>query len=141
VQQMIRHENGSRVIVSINAAPLHDAQGQLVGEVASMTDITRRKWAEEKLYESQRTLAKAQELARIGSWHWDMASGQVEWSDEMYHIFGVERATFLTTETSIVDELVHPEDRHLILDGYERARQGLATPMEYRIVHPDGQEH
>lgn len=140
VQQMIRHESGSRVIVSINAAPLHDAQGQLIGEVASMTDITLRKRAEEKLYESQRTLAKAQEIAHIGSWRWDMASGQVEWSDEMYHIFGVEGATFPTTESSIVEKLVHPEDRHLLLEGYARARQGLPTPMEYRILHPDGQE-
>lgn len=49
VQQIIHRPDGSHAIVSINAAPLHDAQGVIVGEVASVADITARKEAEDAL--------------------------------------------------------------------------------------------
>jgi len=49
VEQVVRRADGSRVIVSINAAPLHDAEGRIIGEVASMTDVTARKRAEQEL--------------------------------------------------------------------------------------------
>jgi PAS domain S-box-containing protein len=49
VEQAIQRADGSRVIVSINAAPLHDADGRIIGEVASMTDVTARKRAEQEL--------------------------------------------------------------------------------------------
>lgn len=49
VEQCIQRPDGSHVIVSINAAPLHDADGQVIGEVASMTNVTERKRAEQEL--------------------------------------------------------------------------------------------
>ncbi|MHB8842384.1 MAG: PAS domain-containing protein, partial [Candidatus Aquicultor sp.] len=48
------HPDGTRVLVSANAAPLHDKKGAVVGLVASFTDITERKKAEEELKESER---------------------------------------------------------------------------------------
>ena len=42
VEQCCRRPDGSRIIVSINAAPLRDANGAIVGEVATLTDITAR---------------------------------------------------------------------------------------------------
>lgn len=140
VQQMIRHQNGSQVIVSINAAPLHDANGHLIGEVASMTDITERKRAEAKLSESQKTLAKAQEIAHIGSWGWDLRTDHVEWSDQMYEIFGLDRENFDGTLSSAIEEAVHPDDRELVNKVSALARQGIPSPLEYRIVHQDGQQ-
>lgn len=49
VEQSILRADGTSVIVSINAAPLHDASGNVIGEVASMTDVTARKRAESTL--------------------------------------------------------------------------------------------
>jgi len=39
------------------------------------------------LKESEKSLAEAQELAHIGNWNRDIATGKVHWSDEAYRIF------------------------------------------------------
>jgi PAS domain S-box-containing protein len=54
VEQSIERPDGTRIVVSINAAPLHDASGKMVGEVGVMTDITQRKVAEEALADMRR---------------------------------------------------------------------------------------
>ncbi|MBC7962770.1 MAG: EAL domain-containing protein [Steroidobacteraceae bacterium] len=52
---------------------------------------TRRKLerAEMSLRQSEARLARAQKIARMGSWEWNIASGEINWSDELYHIFGL----------------------------------------------------
>lgn len=49
IEQSITQPSGQIVIVSVNAAPLHDGAGQLTGSVLSLTDITGRKAHEERL--------------------------------------------------------------------------------------------
>ncbi len=53
VEHAIVYPNGKRVALSINASPLRDAKGNFDGMVASITDITERKRAEETLRESE----------------------------------------------------------------------------------------
>ncbi len=52
---------------------------------------TRRKLekAESALRLSETRLARAQKIARMGSWEWNIASGEIYWSNELYHIFGL----------------------------------------------------
>ena len=57
--------------------------------VAVFEDITRRKQAELTLQLSRDELKQAQRLAGAGSWYLDLPSGQVSWSDELYHIHGL----------------------------------------------------
>lgn len=47
------------------------------------------------LDEREHDLAETQRLAHLGSWSWDMTSGEVTWSDELYRIFGVVEASFV----------------------------------------------
>src|SRR5207244_7028545 len=68
-------------------------------------------------------LSEAQEVAGLGSWEWDLATGRLTWSDELYRLFGVDPKTFTPTPESIL-ELVHPADRealgrsmHCLLSG------------------------
>jgi PAS domain S-box-containing protein len=53
VQHAIIRANRSRCILSINAAPLHDAQGRIDSIVFAIQDITERKTAEHALRESE----------------------------------------------------------------------------------------
>jgi PAS domain-containing protein len=52
--------------------------------------ISYLKRKESALRASEHMLAEAQHIADIGSWTWDLATGQLQWSDEHYRIFGVE---------------------------------------------------
>ena len=53
-------------------------------------DITERRFADEALKKSEKTLSKAQEIAHIGSWEWNLKGNQIKWSDEMYNIFNYD---------------------------------------------------
>ena len=52
-------------------------------------DITARKQAEQERARSLRLLEQAEAVAGLGSWDYDLATGVLQWSDGMYHLFGL----------------------------------------------------
>ncbi|HEY0743530.1 MAG TPA: ATP-binding protein [Chryseosolibacter sp.] len=64
--------------------------GNVEGVIALSRDITEIVKSEKQLADANRQLKEAQHLAKLGSWEWDVTSGTVMWSDEMYHIYGYE---------------------------------------------------
>lgn len=61
VEHAIEHPDGTRTILYINAAPIHDEAGNIISAIAALTDVTERKKAEESLRASEslyRTLAR-----------------------------------------------------------------------------------
>ena len=116
-------------------AQLVDANGHLGHEIAERRD------AETKLRRSEHELAEAQDLARLGRWEWDLGSGTVSWSDDLYRIHGYEPGAFPMTFDKAV-ELVPEEDRQRIERNLAAAlamRQREMPDIEYRIVRPDGE--
>lgn len=66
------------------------------------------------------SLKRAQSIARIGSWEWDIASNTVFWSDELYRIFDVQAIGKKATLESYLEN-VHPEDRKFAGDNIKQA--------------------
>ena len=69
---------------------VHDSKGEpryAITQVAGHHRAQARRRADR---ESQRQLAEAQKLARIGSWEWNLDAGEVTWSEELYRIFGLD---------------------------------------------------
>ncbi|HEU0317722.1 MAG TPA: EAL domain-containing protein, partial [Solirubrobacteraceae bacterium] len=86
----------------------------------------------------RRRLAEAQAVARVGSWEWDIAADRIDWSDELWRIYGLEAGS---RELSLADlrELDHPDDRERVGAVIEAARtKGEPFSFEHRIVRPDG---
>ena len=107
------------------------------GVAVCFADITRRKQAEEALRQSETMLRRTQAIANLGSWEWDIVSGQLDWSDEVYRIFGVTPGAF-TPSYDLFLSAIHVEDR----DGVnERVKDALARRQPYRlecrITRPD----
>lgn len=109
------------------------------GTVAIYTDITEIKRAEELRDVSERRLAHAQKLARIGIFEWDAAGSDMYWSNIMYDIVG------LSPESPPLDFsqyllLVHAESRDLVRSTFRRLlTTGGKYNQEYEIVRPDGE--
>ncbi len=101
-------------------------------------DISERKRAEEALRQSEARLAKAQRLAHLGSWEWDLISGKVIWSEEVYRIFGVDPHKF-TPALEMVLNSVHPEDEARVRKALNEALAG-AKPFNLvsRRLRPNG---
>lgn len=85
-----------------------------------------------------RRLAEAQAVARVGSWEWDITADRLDWSDELWRIYGLSaRSRVLTFEDLI--ERHHPDDRASARAAIEAAREsGEPFSFEHRIVRPDG---
>jgi PAS domain S-box-containing protein len=86
----------------------------------------------------ERQLEVAQQITHIGSWEWDLASGAVTWSDELYRIYGdAPRSRDITLEYFM--SRVHPEDRERVMSEVQAAiaRRGRFGHRE-RIIRPDG---
>jgi PAS domain S-box-containing protein len=86
----------------------------------------------------ERQLAMAQQITHTGSWEWDVASGAVTWSDELYRIYGLERGVREITVGFFFSRL-HPDDRETVERGIAAAleRGGRFQWLE-RVVRPDG---
>jgi len=110
--------------------------------VAVYENVTQRKKVEEKLRESELNLRKAQHIARIGTWTWHINTNKVEWSDEMYAIYGLDKKTFSGDLNEIIAQAIHPEDRRLVEESnLSVIRDKTPIPVEYRVVWPDGSIH
>lgn len=53
-------------------------------------DITERKQVEKALAKSKAILARAQSIAHVGNWAWDIKTNSMQWSEEIYRIFGCD---------------------------------------------------
>ena len=91
----------------------------------------------EALRKSQESLANAQKIANMGNWDWNIGTGELWWSDEIYRIFGQEPQAFGATYDAFLDT-IHPEDRPRVEDAVGRALEGEPYGIDHRIVLPDG---
>lgn len=106
---------------------------------AVFDDVTSVMLAEQKLRQSEADLRRAQELAHMGSWRWDLVHDKLFWSDEMYRIYGIAPEDFPGSWKGLVELAVHPEDRTMTLQANRNlAEHEDVRPIEYRIVRPDG---
>jgi diguanylate cyclase (GGDEF)-like protein/PAS domain S-box-containing protein len=83
-------------------------------------------------------LAEAQALTHIGSWDWDVVTGEILWSDELYRIFGVDPDTFVPSYERYIS-VVRIEDRGRMEEVVEEAfAEKSGFDHEARITRPDG---
>jgi PAS domain S-box-containing protein len=112
----------------------------LIAELNALrAQLTAGRAAEELLRRSEHFLARAQEMAHVGSWEWEVDTDREIWSDELYRVCGLNPRTFDPTYQSFL-RLVHPDDRER-LDKLlkEAVVQGQTLISEFRIVRPSGE--
>ena len=100
-------------------------------------DITERKRVEEKLKKSEFLLKEAQRVASIGHWELDPAVGTPTWSEEIFHIFGLDPAQ---GEPSFKDhqKIIHPDDWNILNNAVTIASaEGVPFDIEFRLLRPD----
>jgi two-component system sensor histidine kinase UhpB len=83
-------------------------------------------------------LKQAEHVAKLGSWEWDIRTGELTWSDELYRIFGLHPGAWLPSASGFFTR-IHPDDVATVGNAVSQALNG-GRPFhtEYRIVRADG---
>jgi PAS domain S-box-containing protein len=137
--RIVRPDGSVRWIRDVGV-PVKDESGKAHRIAGISEDITERKHVVETLRQSEFDLAEAQRLTKLGNWTLDVATGVVRWSEELYRIFEVDKATFEGSYALFVSQ-VHPDDRPRVLHANAEARShGKAFEIEYRITTTSGRQ-
>jgi len=119
--------------------PIYNKNGELIAFEGIVRDITKQKKAEDQLKENETKLRETQQMAQLGYWDWDIKTGNVEWSEEVYKIFQLNPEEFVPQIDSILALSPWPEDherdKELIQKAIESREIGS---YEQRFLRPDG---
>ena len=130
----MKHKDGSWVwILDRGRVASWTEDGKPEWMYGTHQDITERKKAEEELRE-------VQQMAGLGRWTWEVKTGEVEWSDEVFRIFRLDPETFTPQIDSILAlSAPWPEDQargqELIQKAVQSHEQGK---YDQRFLFPDG---
>lgn len=118
----------------------YDDQGVALRALGTVYDITERKEVElalakavARLRESELALTRAQEVGGLGSYVTDLTTGRWRSSAMLDRLLGLAPAPSHAPEEWL--ELLHPDDRQIVLSNLERTLAGTASfDTQYRIV-------
>ena len=100
--------------------------------------LNELKKTEEELRRTKDILAEAQRIANLGNWYWDIVNNTLEWSDEIYRIFGLKPQEFGATYEAFLNS-VHPDDQDFVKTSVNEALEhDKPYSIDHRIVLPDG---
>ncbi len=103
---------------------------------AQVAVLSALRESEAKYRLSEADLKNAQSIAHLGNWKWNVKTGEVTWSDEMFQIFGIDKSTYTGRLGNAISKVIHPDDLYLVLPS--NAANIANQPIEYRIIMPDG---
>jgi len=120
------------VVMHINVTERRQAEEDL-----RQKELEQRRLAEELIIETRR-LHESQAAASIGSWETDLATLEVNWTEETFRIFETSPDQFTPTHQGFLQR-VHPEDRRRVEDAF-KSSIGRPGPfaVEHRLLFPEG---
>ncbi len=118
----------------------NDEVGSLCKDFNTMLDHIEENRRAIKKNESD--LKKAQQIAHLGNWEWDIDQDKFYISDEMQQIYGINNEKYtITGIQDLVDPFIHPNDKEMIKKAINKLKvYKTGEFLEYRIIRKDNQE-
>lgn len=134
----MRHKDGHWIWVKVQVKVICDVKDKPLRMDGFCTDITEQKEHFLAGEENTRRLESAQEIGHLGSWDWNIKTGSVNWSDEVYRIFGEEPQSFSATYEAIMSYI--PQEYQKGLEAAIAEAIQCRKPYEYdhEILRKDG---
>jgi PAS domain S-box-containing protein len=123
-----RGDNEEEEWFEVHAFPIPDGLGAMI------RDISEHKRAQKEVERTVQRLRRVQELGKIASWELDLATGNLEWSENAAEVF--QHSPLRTTLQGFL-ATVHPEDRPMIDSALQRfTREPIM--LECRVLEDSG---
>ncbi len=122
--------------VVCNGDRLVGADGEELGAVVAMRDVTLRRKAEAELRRAAERTELAVEAGGVGIWEMQLETNDFIWNDQMFEIYGLDRDREADLDYARWKKFVHPEDLERIDCGFREACEGSSTDFgsEFRII-------
>jgi len=130
------HKDGSVFPVEISLSEmLVDEQKLFVGVVRDVSDLRK---AYKQVQISQDRFSVSMRYANIGTWDWDIQTGDLFWSERIGPLFGYDKNVPETTYENFL-AAIHPEDRQKVVDAVnDCVEKQVEYEIEHRVLWPDG---
>ncbi|MGM0554076.1 MAG: PAS domain-containing protein [Pseudomonadota bacterium] len=151
VSRAIREERSAHVLVrnyrkdgelfwnELRLSPVHSKEGRLTHYIGIIDDVTERIRTTHALELSEQRLRRSQLYANIGSWEWDIDSGEILWTEQVAPLFGLPEGQHAVAFDEFLKR-VHPSDRSALVEAVDASiEQDAPYSIEHRVVWPDGQ--
>ena len=137
-EELAPHEDGLHTYLSIKF-PLCDHTGTPYATCGISTDITERKRIEHRLRTHEQQLHLALTSAEVGTWNWDLQTGQINWSSQVDRFLGLSDGARPRTQNDWL-ALVYPEDRESMARTMRQAmdQPGAEVTFEHRVMRQHG---
>ncbi len=167
MEYRICRPDGTVIWVLGQAVPEQDAEGQIVGYVGTITDISDRKQAEQQIHRlnqnlefkvTERTTELTQKEAQLkivserlalslksggmGCWEWNFLTDTAFWDERIYELYGIPKQADYPINYDNWVKILHPDDRKPVETLVNQTLFGNAEyNTEFRVIHPDGSIH
>ena len=136
MEARVRRHDGVYRWFLFSVASLRDPAGKISKWFSTVTDIEDRKQAEAELRRGEAMLAQGEAVSETGSFLWNLETREIRWSEQLSRIFRFEIGSRVTIRR--IAERTHPLDRALAEEMANKARAGVDSEYEYRLLLPDG---
>jgi PAS domain S-box-containing protein len=136
----LRHD-GTRFPLEMSLSRWHRDYDDQFFFSTIIRDISERVEEEQRQRTQAARLREAQQLAHVGSWEYEVATGTTTWSEEVYAILGI--SPDLESSGERYREAMHPADRdpvEALLESHIRLGSPETIRFQHRVVRPDGDE-
>ncbi|MCC2616538.1 EAL domain-containing protein [Aestuariibacter halophilus] len=131
-----RTHQGNIIEVNIELTPI-TFEGAL-HVLVTLRESHQDTYLHNKLLHAERLLKDSQAIAKLGTWDWDISDGSLQWSDQIYTMFGISKQDFGASYDAFL-QFVHPDDRHKLEAAVEAAMEkDRPYAVNHRIIRADG---
>ena len=93
-------------------------------------DITSLREQQNALNRREKQLTQAESIGHMGHWNWTLGQDDIDWSEELFNIFGVEKKLFRPTLESM-NRLVHKSGCNRRINAAGQAADDISGRADY----------